>query len=56
MPFYEACLKKQPVSGKDYQKQYKQAQAEFISQFSKEYQIKIDGVFSQVKYYPQEIL
>lgn len=56
MPFYEACLKKQPVSGKDYQIQYKQAQAEFISQFSKEYQIKIDGVFSQGKYYPQEIL
>ncbi|MCU9593190.1 DUF2220 domain-containing protein [Caldibacillus thermolactis] len=56
MPFYEACLEKQPVYGKDYQKQYKEAQTTFIKQFSPTQQAKIEDVFSQGKYYPQEIL
>lgn len=56
IPFYEACLKKGPVEGKDYQKQFKQAQEAFIAQLPKEWRGKMSDVFSQGKYYPQEIL
>lgn len=56
MPFYQACLEKQPVAGKDYQKQFKQAQEEFIHLFSDKEQEQIEMIFSQGKYYPQEIL
>lgn len=56
MPFYKACIEKQPVTGKDYQKQFKEAQVEFISLFSEKEQEQIEMIFSQGKYYPQEIL
>lgn len=56
LPFYEACLRKEPVVGKSYQRQYKQAQATFINHFRSDYQRKIIKVFNEGKYYPQEIL
>lgn len=56
MPFYQACLAKQPVTGKDYQRQFIQAQDEFIRLFSETEQERIKMIFQQGKYYPQEIL
>lgn len=55
-PFYDACLKKPPVEGKDYQRQYKEAQKLFVGLFPENIQKRIDELFSQGKYYPQEIL
>lgn len=56
MPFYEACLKKSPACGKEYQKPFKEAQMAFIRLFPQEWQEKLANVFSEGTYYPQEIV
>lgn len=56
LPFYKACLEKQPIAGKEYQRQYTEAQEKFISQFPQKEQEQLAMMFSQGKYYPQEIL
>ncbi|MBM7650390.1 hypothetical protein JOC78_003380 [Bacillus ectoiniformans] len=56
MPFYHACLQKQPAGGKEYQRENKLALEQFLTSFSPSDQDIISTLLSNGQYYPQEIL
>lgn len=56
LPFYEACLNKEAVKGKEYQRDYEEALKVFLSNFSDREQQFIKQSLHDGKYYPQEIL
>lgn len=56
LPFYHACMKKQPAKGKEYQRQRIEAEEAFFQSFSKEEQLQIKQLLEEGYYYPQEIL
>ncbi len=56
IPFYRACLQKTSASGKDYQRENKDAIDCFLSMFSQEEQFQIRKMFENGQYYPQEVL
>ena len=55
LPFYTACLQKEVVRGKEYQKENIEAQNKFLSHFNSEQQQQIH-LLNDGFYYPQEIL
>lgn len=56
MPFYRACLAKDPLSGKESQKLNEEALSSFLQSFLAEEQFKIDELLRDGMYYPQERL
>lgn len=56
LPFYLACLQKEPSIGKGYQKERSDAIDGFMSNFSLEEQSKILTLLKSGYYYPQETL
>lgn len=58
LPFYEACLEKQPAKGKEYQRERMGAMETFLSSFSNEAEKsrQIKQLLDEGYYYPQEIL
>lgn len=56
LPFYYACMKKQPAKGKEYQRQRIEAEEAFFQPFSTEEQLQIKQLLKEGFYYPQEIL
>lgn len=56
LPFYDACLQKQPATGKEYQRERRIANDLFLTYFPLEQQEQIRALLQQGKYYPQETL
>lgn len=56
LPFYQACLQKEPAVGKEYQRENKDAMDQFLSFFSDDKKFMINGLFDHGKYFPQETL
>lgn len=56
LPFYYACLEKDFVKGKSYQRTYEEAFQHFLSFFSPAAKKKLIEMFKQDSYYPQEAL
>lgn len=56
LPFYRACLQKEPAVGKDYQKERSKAVEAFLRFFTAEEQSQLKSLFANDRYYPQEIL
>jgi TATA-box binding protein (TBP) (component of TFIID and TFIIIB) len=56
LPFYIACLAQEPVKGKGYQLENREALQAFLTNFSKLHQDKIQKLLRLGTYYPQEIL
>lgn len=56
LPFYEACLKKAAVKGKEYQRDQQEALDCFLDNFSNLERQLIEDVLLNGMYYPQEIL
>ncbi|MCZ0701593.1 hypothetical protein J2T56_000203 [Natronobacillus azotifigens] len=56
LPFYQACLTREPTIGKEYQQERTEAVMAFLSVFSNEHQKQIRKVINEGKYYPQETL
>jgi TATA-box binding protein (TBP) (component of TFIID and TFIIIB) len=56
LPFYRACLQKEPAVGKGYQKERSIAIEHFLTYFSLEQQAHIKSLLDSGKYYPQETL
>lgn len=56
LPFYNACLQKQAVTGKEYQRQKADAIQHFTEHFTAQAANKIMTVLQDGLYYPQEIL
>lgn len=54
--FYQHCLEKKPTEGKEYQREHKEALAEFLTYFSEEQQVQIETLLESGKYHPQETL
>ncbi|MEQ6378310.1 DUF2220 family protein [Bacillaceae bacterium S4-13-56] len=56
IPFYQACLQKEPAVGKEYQRENKDAMDQFLSFFSNEEMSMIHRILDNGKYLPQETL
>ncbi|WP_186577916.1 Wadjet anti-phage system protein JetD domain-containing protein [Aquibacillus kalidii] len=56
LPFYQACLQKEAVKGKEYQRERKEALDSFIAFFKSSDQKLISNLLENGNYYPQEIL
>ncbi|TWI58189.1 Wadjet anti-phage system protein JetD domain-containing protein [Halalkalibacter nanhaiisediminis] len=56
LPFYLACLAKEAVAGKDYQREHIEALEVFLLFFLPKQQDVIRMLLAEGKYYPQEIL
>lgn len=56
LPFYLACLKKDPASGKEYQRGRATANEQFLHFFTSKQQQQIRNLLENGQYYPQEIL
>lgn len=56
MPFYQACLAKEPLTGKEYQKEHPEALTEFLEYFPPDKQSVIRNLLLEGRYYPQERL
>jgi Uncharacterized protein conserved in bacteria C-term(DUF2220) len=56
LPFYRACLQKDAVAGKEYQKEQAEALKAFLRFFTTEEQSRLKSLFANGMYYPQEIL
>lgn len=56
LPFYQACLKKPSVHGKDYQRPNKAAFDAFSPHFQLEERKLLEAMFKQKSYLPQEVL
>lgn len=56
LPFYQACLDKEPVAGKAYQRLRKAAADRFLSYFPAKQAERISTTLQKGQYYPQEIL
>jgi len=56
LPFYTACLIQEPVKGKSYQLENREALQAFLTNFSKPHQDKIQRLLRLGNYYPQEII
>lgn len=56
LPFYTACLVQEPVKGKSYQLENRDALQAFLTNFSKPHQDKIQRLLRLGNYYPQEII
>ncbi|MFB6467026.1 Wadjet anti-phage system protein JetD domain-containing protein [Cytobacillus sp. Hz8] len=56
LPFYLACLVKEPATGKEYQKERSTAIKQFITHFPKKHQEQILSLLQNGTYYPQETL
>jgi hypothetical protein len=56
LPFYMACLEKEVATGKEYQRENKEAQDAFLSFFKLEQQHQIYSLLKNGYYYPQEVL
>ncbi|WBL16847.1 DUF2220 family protein [Sutcliffiella sp. NC1] len=56
LPFYNACLKKSPAKGKEYQKERLVALESFVNCFETNQQEQIKTLLANGQYYPQESL
>ncbi|WP_010648774.1 Wadjet anti-phage system protein JetD domain-containing protein [Oceanobacillus massiliensis] len=56
LPFYRACLERQPAQGKDYQRQRLEAEEAFFQGFNKAEQSQLKDLLEAGYYYPQETL
>lgn len=56
LPFYLACLEKEPAIGKDYQRERSSAIDLFASFFETDQQLRIHELFKRGMYHPQETL
>lgn len=56
LPFYQACLKKAAVKGKEYQRDHQESLDCFLVNFSSLEREIIENVLLNGEYYPQEIL
>ncbi|TXK90340.1 hypothetical protein FVE24_12135, partial [Parageobacillus sp. SY1] len=56
LPFYRACLQKDPTSGKDYQMERTEALDEFLAYFAPDEQKQLQELLASGQYYPQEML
>ncbi|WP_374066913.1 Wadjet anti-phage system protein JetD domain-containing protein [Paraliobacillus sp. JSM ZJ581] len=56
LPFYQACLAKNPAKGKDYQRQRMEAEGAFFENFNQQEQLHLKQLLKGGYYYPQEIL
>jgi hypothetical protein len=56
LPFYRACLQKDAVAGKEYQKERAEALEAFLRFFTAEEQSQLKSLFENGMYYPQEII
>ncbi|WP_412965557.1 Wadjet anti-phage system protein JetD domain-containing protein [Fredinandcohnia sp. 179-A 10B2 NHS] len=56
IPFYQACLQKDSVPGKEYQKERSDALEEFLASFPLDEQQQIKSILKSGHYHPQETL
>lgn len=56
LPFYQACLAKNPAKGKDYQRQRMEPEEAFKEKFNQQEKQYIELLLKDGYYYPQEIL
>ncbi|XWN52049.1 DUF2220 domain-containing protein [Anoxybacillus flavithermus] len=56
LPFYRACLRKDPARGKDYQMERTEALDEFLAYFAPDEQKQLQELLASGQYYPQEML
>ncbi|WP_270583795.1 Wadjet anti-phage system protein JetD domain-containing protein [Bacillus smithii] len=56
LPFYRACLAKEPAVGKEYQKERAKSVEAFLRFFTAEEQSQLKALFANDQYYPQEII
>ncbi|MGZ0085616.1 Wadjet anti-phage system protein JetD domain-containing protein [Caldibacillus thermoamylovorans] len=56
LPFYRACLQKEPARGKEYQIERTEALASFLSYFAPDERERLCELLASGRYYPQETL
>lgn len=56
LPFYRACLQKEPAVGKEYQKERTEAVEAFLCFFTADEQSQLKSLLANGLYYPQEII
>lgn len=55
-PFYRACIEKEPVKGKGYQRENIESLEAFLTYFLPKEQDRMKRLLAEGKYYPQEII